>query len=170
MPDPSLTDKGRRQCLALRGMFPRHHDIDLILASPLKRCIETAVLAFGSVLCDSKRKVLLHLVPLAQEINNYPTDIGLSRKELEAEMPTLLKGSGISPSQVVFDDVSEGWNSKVTFPNSRRGSVLTVVLDWILGTSFRSDQEPSGRATSLAIQSSRIPYRTGNSWRIRALS
>jgi broad specificity phosphatase PhoE len=136
MPDPNLTDKGRRQCLAIRAMFPRHHDIDLILASPMKRCIETAVLAFGPVLADSERQLRLHLVPLAQEINNYPTDIGLSRKELEAEMPMLLKGSGISPSQIVFDDVSDGWNSKVTFLNSPQAQVLTFVLDRILGTSI----------------------------------
>ncbi|KAG8157573.1 hypothetical protein KVR01_012615 [Diaporthe batatas] len=44
--DPTLTDLGERQCLAVQRNFPYHNKITHILASPLKRTIQTAVNCF----------------------------------------------------------------------------------------------------------------------------
>jgi len=53
--DAELTENGRNQCYALRGKMDRNRQvdrlqrthIDLVVVSPLKRCLETADIIFG---------------------------------------------------------------------------------------------------------------------------
>mmetsp|Transcript_63979 Transcript_63979/g.208705 ORF Transcript_63979/g.208705 Transcript_63979/m.208705 type:complete len:392 (-) Transcript_63979:431-1606(-) len=60
--DAELTEAGRNQCYALRGKMDRnliidpHHrtHIDLVVVSPLRRCLETADIIFGPG-CSSTR-------------------------------------------------------------------------------------------------------------------
>lgn len=44
--DPTLTDLGMRQCLAVRDDFPHHEKVTHILVSPLYRTVATAVHCF----------------------------------------------------------------------------------------------------------------------------
>lgn len=44
--DPTLTDLGKRQCLAVRDEFPHHNKVSHILVSPLYRTIETGFHCF----------------------------------------------------------------------------------------------------------------------------
>jgi len=47
IPDPHLTELGREQALSLSKTYPKLFDnADVILSSPLKRTIETALLGF----------------------------------------------------------------------------------------------------------------------------
>ncbi|ODM20813.1 hypothetical protein SI65_03866 [Aspergillus cristatus] len=48
--DPLLTEHGKKQCQDLRDQFQHHEAISLVLASPLKRAIQTAAHAFPPVL------------------------------------------------------------------------------------------------------------------------
>jgi phosphohistidine phosphatase SixA len=63
-----LTAKGKSQCLALQATFKHHNDIDLVLASPLRRTVQTASLSFGPVL--AKKEVPFVLLPMLQEVSN----------------------------------------------------------------------------------------------------
>ncbi|KAF3912762.1 hypothetical protein ABW20_dc0105127 [Dactylellina cionopaga] len=44
--DPSLTDRGHEECVALAANFPYHFTITKILCSPLKRAIQTTLESF----------------------------------------------------------------------------------------------------------------------------
>ncbi|KAK9241758.1 histidine phosphatase superfamily [Lipomyces tetrasporus] len=99
--DALLTDKGKEQCFQLRDRFPYHDDISLVLASPLRRTIQTAPYAFASVLKNSN--VAFVLVPQAQEISALACDVGQERSVLEEELPNLITNELLD-----FDSVKKG--------------------------------------------------------------
>ncbi|KAJ5760397.1 hypothetical protein N7520_007553 [Penicillium odoratum] len=110
--DAHLTETGKTQCRDLRDNFPYHDEVSLILASPLRRTIQTAAHSFQPVL--EKRQVPFVLVPKAQEISKQPCDIGQDSDVLKAEIPGL-----ITPGAACFDQANldtslleDGWNSK----------------------------------------------------------
>lgn len=78
--DPDLTPLGEQQCAALRAAFPHHGRVARLVASPLRRTLNTAVAAFGAPA----------LYPLAaldvlQEVSDAPCDTGSSPARLRAE-------------------------------------------------------------------------------------
>jgi len=78
--DPFLTDKGRGQCEELCKNFPHHDKIELLMASPMKRTIQTCKYSFQPVV-DRLGKILL--VPLAQEASDESMDTGSKTQELK---------------------------------------------------------------------------------------
>jgi len=112
--DPELTTLGRQQAQLLGPAFPYSNDIGLIITSPLRRTIQTTLLAFPKVL-DKKYyakdsgngieggvEVLLDAD--LQERSALPCDTGSDRGVLEGAFPSL--------------DVSilpEGWTGKKGF-------------------------------------------------------
>lgn len=76
--DPFLTDHGVEQCKELRDTFPYHDLVDLLMASPMKRAIQTCKLSFQP--CVDRGMTIL-LVPLAQEASNEPMGKSHRRKE-----------------------------------------------------------------------------------------
>ncbi|ATY63949.1 Histidine phosphatase clade-1 [Cordyceps militaris] len=83
MPDPSLTTLGEEQS---RELAEKHGGVfegaELILASPLRRTISTALLAFKSIL-DGGRKVVAW--PELQEASDLPCDTGSDVAKLQVE-------------------------------------------------------------------------------------
>ena len=53
--DPDLTPLGKQQCAELQKKFPHHHGVDLIVSSPIRRTLYTALLSFED---DIKKKQL----------------------------------------------------------------------------------------------------------------
>ncbi|PPJ59658.1 hypothetical protein CBER1_01217 [Cercospora berteroae] len=100
--DPCLTDLGKEQCRQLKASFPKSQHIDLIVASPLKRTIQTALIAFEDVLRSNNLRVLC--LPELQETSNLPCDTGSSKEVLEKEF-------GDQP--VDLDHVTPNWECKV---------------------------------------------------------
>ena len=101
--DPTLTPLGVSQCQALCLRFPRHDKIDLLVASPMKRTLYTALVVFAPVLkAHPSMKVVA--LPQLQETSSIPCDTGSSRAELEKEF----EGCPID-----FSLVTEDWNSKI---------------------------------------------------------
>ncbi|KAK6435016.1 hypothetical protein LTR95_008799 [Oleoguttula sp. CCFEE 5521] len=78
--DPFLTPHGEEQCKNLREGFPYHDDIELLLASPMKRTIQTCRLAFKPVV-DRGQQILL--MPLAQESSRTQMDTGSTIGQIE---------------------------------------------------------------------------------------
>ncbi len=46
MRDPLLTSRGEQQSRELQKSFPYHADIDLLVSSPIRRALYTALLGF----------------------------------------------------------------------------------------------------------------------------
>jgi broad specificity phosphatase PhoE len=78
--DPLLTEKGKSQCRELCENFAYHDDIDLLLASPMKRTIQTCQISFKPAV-DRGMKILL--MPLAQESSDENMDTGSEVKDIK---------------------------------------------------------------------------------------
>lgn len=101
MHDPLLTPFGEEQCRTLQKTFP-YRNVDLIVASPLKRTIYTALLGFEEVLKNNKDLKVVGL-PELQETSDLPCDTGSSVEELAKEF----EGKPVDLSLVM-----PGWNDK----------------------------------------------------------
>ncbi|KAL1310972.1 hypothetical protein AAFC00_001192 [Neodothiora populina] len=106
--DPQITPLGIENSLLLRSQFPSHHSVDLLLASPLRRAIETALVAFEpATLAPKNLKVVC--VPDAQEATAEACDTGSEKEVIE----------GWFGDKVDVGLVKDGWNGK-------RGSLYGV--------------------------------------------
>lgn len=105
--DPLLTPTGQEQCRILSETFPKAHmdQIELVVASPLKRTIYTALLSFGPVIKQKGLKILL--LPELQETSDLPCDTGSSLEEIEKEFA----GQPIDTSLMRKLENAD-WNSK----------------------------------------------------------
>lgn len=97
--DPSLTEKGEEQCRASCKAFPYHDNIELIIVSPLRRTIQTALLVLEP---EFKRGMVALAMPDAQEVSADPCGRGSDPDTLEAEYP----------KRVDFRHVKDSWNTK----------------------------------------------------------
>lgn len=100
IPDPPLTQKGIEQCERLSEIFPFKQDVGLVLASPLKRTVQTALFGFQQTL-DEKyynsdvpgsgrpQGAQLILEPYLQAHSSRPCDTGSCQSILRLEMPHL---------------------------------------------------------------------------------
>ncbi|KAK4630452.1 hypothetical protein CLAFUW4_08615 [Fulvia fulva] len=88
--DPFLTEKGQEQCRELCSQFSEHDKIDLLMASPMKRTIQTCQTSFAPVVARG-HKILL--MPLAQESSNEPMDTGSSEEQLKDTFGDLIDTS-----------------------------------------------------------------------------
>lgn len=100
--DPDLTDYGRQQCRDLAKNFPHQEDVDLIVASPLRRTIYTALYTFESALAEKKLPPVL-AQPELQETSEWICDVGTDIEILRTEM---------TGQPVDLSHVPDGWNSK----------------------------------------------------------
>ena len=111
--DAVLTTLGHQECAALSKQFPYHGEVDLMVASPLRRTIQTAIESFGAVLARKEVPFLLH--PNAQEVSGRNCNIGFNKERLKHEVRNLFEGKdlGFDPvERMDFDLVQDGWNSK----------------------------------------------------------
>jgi broad specificity phosphatase PhoE len=99
--DPVLTPLGEAQCHTLSQTFPHHQTCDTILCSPIKRTLQTALLAFDRTL-QSRHMTILAL-PELQETSSLPCDTGSSVSDLRATFPD---------APVDWSDVPDEWTSK----------------------------------------------------------
>ncbi|KAH8165775.1 hypothetical protein CIB48_g2472 [Xylaria polymorpha] len=81
--DPSLTVKGMDQAKALGNTFPYAYHVQHIISSPMRRAVQTALLAFGPLVKHCDMKVVL--IPELQESSARPSDIGSPPQELREE-------------------------------------------------------------------------------------
>ncbi|KKZ66916.1 hypothetical protein EMCG_07412 [[Emmonsia] crescens] len=103
LPDPLLTPHGESQCRGLNAEFPHHSQIDLVVSSPLRRTLYTALLSFEDQI-ESKGLTIIAL-PEIQETSDVPCDIGSDLTLLEKEVEE--KGLPVD-----LGLVGEDWNSK----------------------------------------------------------
>lgn len=111
-----MTDLGKVQCKELQQKFPFLQDVELILASPLRRTIQTATYIFAPEL--EKRQIPIVLVPKAQVISSLACDIGHDAEVIISDAPKLIADAAPLWDASNLDTrlVDESWNSKVSLP------------------------------------------------------
>ncbi|KAI4231403.1 MAG: hypothetical protein LQ352_008406 [Teloschistes flavicans] len=100
MHDPALTPHGENQCLNLRSSFPYHSSVKLLVCSPLRRTIQTTLLAFEP---EASRGVPCIALPEIQETSDLPCDTGSKLSEIMKDF---------KDQPVDFSLVPDDWNSK----------------------------------------------------------
>ncbi|KFZ22607.1 hypothetical protein V502_02872 [Pseudogymnoascus sp. VKM F-4520 (FW-2644)] len=120
--DPELTHLGSQQAEILRRKFPYSDKVGLVITSPLRRTIQTTLLAFTNVLDKSYYDegtgkgidggTGLVLDPDLQERSSLPCDTGSDRRALEIAFPSL-----------DFSTLQPGWLSKEGFYSSDDNAV-----------------------------------------------
>lgn len=113
--DPLLTGTGKAQCKELQKEFPFLRNVEVVLASPLRRTIQTAAYVFAPEL--EARQLPIVLVPNAQEISHLTCDLGYEAAITKGEAPKLIADVAPSYDAANLDMalVDESWNSKVGF-------------------------------------------------------
>jgi broad specificity phosphatase PhoE len=81
--DPLLTPFGQQQCQELQQNFPHHENAELIVASPLRRTLYTALLSFASTIKNKNLTVVA--LPETQETSALPCDTGNPVQDLKQE-------------------------------------------------------------------------------------
>ena len=126
MLDPELTPLGEVQCANLCSLLAeqqKHENIGLIVSSPLRRAIQTALVAFKP-LVDRGYKVLA--LPGIQEVSDQPGDTGSDLAVIQAQLENM---------PIDWSMVEPGWNIKVrdcSFVSDR--VLLIIVLGREMGT------------------------------------
>lgn len=101
IPDPYLTPTGKEQCTALRAEFPHHDRLTHLVASPMRRTLQTCEQSFRPAV-DAGLKVVAQ--PLVQEVSTLPCDTGSEPEVLAAEFGSWADLAG----------VPRGWNDKTS--------------------------------------------------------
>ena len=86
LPDPELTPLGEEQARALTTRFPGLANVELIVSSPLRRTIQTALLAFP-VKLEAGMQVLA--LPEVQEASELICDTGSPLPDIKAKFDGL---------------------------------------------------------------------------------
>jgi hypothetical protein len=104
---------GKDQCWKLKESFPFHDDVEVVMASPLRRAIQTAIYSFAPVL--RKSAVQLVLVPQAQEISADPCDTGLEPEQLKSLLQIITDDEKVEfdSDRTDYSILAPGWNNKV---------------------------------------------------------
>jgi hypothetical protein len=87
--DPLLTGLGKQQALTASRLLLEHRAAPtLLVSSPLKRTIQSSLLAFSFLFADTAQTTvpLLLLHPDLQELNSVPCDTGVARVELQHQV------------------------------------------------------------------------------------
>ena len=131
--DATLTELGKAQCLRLKNESTMHNVTSVVMSSPHRRAIQTAVLAFGPTL--SRPEVPFEIVPNAQEVSGLTCNIGYPRDELEQEIFKLFSNQDVrfDLQKLDYSQVETGWNSKVS-TETYQSSVETHLLKFILSS------------------------------------
>jgi len=110
--DPDLSELGRQQCQSLKAhllpRIPTELDVGLILVSPMRRTIQTALLALGPLI-ESGVPIVAHAG--WQENSDKPCDTGTPIPALQAEFPQI-DFSAVDP---VFPDKTSPAGARYAF-------------------------------------------------------
>ena len=101
-----MTPLGRKQAASLPSRIPQlEQEVDLVVTSPLKRTLQTTLLAWEPAVKRLGIESVICL-PEAQECNDFPCDTGSSREQLEQDP----EFDGLDLSRLTSD-----WTSKTDF-------------------------------------------------------
>ena len=134
--DARLTDKGQQQCRALAATIPHERpylfQTELVVTSPLTRCIQTTLLSLEPVLNHKNRgddELPVVANEMVRETVNYNCDRRRSVAELAKEHPVV----DFSHIETEHDPVWEHYEARLgdhqAYPGHRESAELHVVAD-----------------------------------------
>jgi broad specificity phosphatase PhoE len=151
IPDPELTTEGMVQSGALRRDFPHNDKIGLIITSPLRRSIQTTLLAFADVIDERHYRTVeggggggvpggvdLVLDPYLQETGGEPCNTGSDRARLKTQWPKLDYSKLLSPWPLKEGDFSSD-EAAVTSRAKKVRHDFKKKIDTLSGNSTRKD-------------------------------
>ena len=101
IPDPPLTEMSTQQSIKLNEDFPYHRNVGLMITSPLRRTLQTAIIGFST--CLNGGTARLSLEPEIQAHSSRPCDTCSTVECLQIEFPDLpwseLDLGGIYPAK-----------------------------------------------------------------------
>ncbi|KAI0104676.1 histidine phosphatase superfamily [Nemania sp. FL0031] len=107
--DPSLTFTGTHQAMMLGSTYPYKGKVREIISSPMRRAIQTGLIAFGSIM--EQEDLTLVLVPELQETSARPSDTGSPASELREEFGDVLDLSFLAEGWW-YEDASTTYGSR----------------------------------------------------------
>ncbi|KAI0007563.1 phosphoglycerate mutase-like protein [Xylariaceae sp. FL0662B] len=129
--DPDLSEEGRKQCAELAVSFPHTDKITHLVSSPMRRAINSCLLAFPTVVSKQKITLLPELTEEGSQMSDFGSDISVLLKDF---------GEGVDAN-----GVPGHWN-KLT-PTSRSAYNLekiegrtTAGREWLADLAFFSPQ------------------------------
>jgi broad specificity phosphatase PhoE len=141
--DPELTKSGCQEAVRLGQRFPDSETIGVILSSPLRRTLQTTLLAFPNALdkryFDGPHSqgieggATLIVDPAAQERSDLPCDTGSDRPTLE-EISPLLDFSDLPNDWQLKTGINSAGDDAVRARASRLRQRLGRLLDSLLHT------------------------------------
>jgi broad specificity phosphatase PhoE len=99
IPDPDLTPVGQEQCANLRAAFPYHDRLTHLIASPMRRTLQTCISTFGD---GPRAPYPIIALDTLQELADLPADTGSNKDKVAAEFG----------DKADLSRVREGWNEK----------------------------------------------------------
>jgi len=118
LPDPLLSPKGEMQASRLPG-YGELMGYDLIVVSPLRRAVQTALIAFGE-----RPPCRVVLLPLHAERVKHHCDEGVSKSELAATFPCVASWEG-------FEELPELWSPTVGNDEDWISKRVAPFLAWL---------------------------------------
>ncbi|KAG4433066.1 hypothetical protein IFR05_011460 [Cadophora sp. M221] len=101
--NPSLTPHGRAEALDLLSRFPYMHLLTHILTSPLRRALETTILALEPAIRNG-----IHPIIIAEL-----REVGMGKSSTGTDISTVLKKLGELGELVMTDTLQPGWEFNV---------------------------------------------------------
>ncbi|KAI2467261.1 histidine phosphatase superfamily [Annulohypoxylon bovei var. microspora] len=172
--DPYLTTVGLAQCALIQRSFTS--DIDIVIASPMKRAIQTAIFCFAPVLKSGTKRILL--VPELQEAGSEACNVGSPPNDLVKEFGNVIDASrlgkiwhrdgggdsslalasrSIVARKAIKDIIS---NYKTTAPNQKNINVVVVSHGRFIPYLTQDFVGPTAQMTSLLQMWPNTGYRS----------
>lgn len=150
--DPSLTPRGVEQSKLFCEHFPYHDATELLCASPLRRTVQTASLAFAP---EVQRGLKILAVADAQEATDAPSDTGSDKTRLVSEFGDLLDVSLLRDAW--YEKVGENGTDQAalrerarrlrSFLRQRPESVVVLVSHGAFAHYITEHVDPEGHQT-----------------------
>lgn len=164
--DPGLTERGLEECRNLSERFPYHSSIDLIVSSPLRRALHTALCSFQPAIA---RGIKIVALPELQETSDIVCDEGSEKSDLEREFADAKGPSG--ENVVDLGLLYEGWWVKVSLLTNRHYRNLWVdrcffrIKERQIRTDFQRSHHPRQDGQTMAEGTPGRGDRGGGTWR-----
>ncbi|KAI1457864.1 histidine phosphatase superfamily [Annulohypoxylon moriforme] len=157
IPDPYLTTLGLTQCVQVQRIF--RQDIDIIIASPMKRTIQTALFCFGQAIRDGSKNIIL--VPDLQEVGRDPCNTGSPPNVLVEEFGNVIDASRLGDSW--YTEGSSTNNTDILDRAVRARQAIATIID-----EYKAGKPNLGNINVAIVSHGRfIQYLTGDFVRYR---
>ncbi|KAI0384837.1 histidine phosphatase superfamily [Hypomontagnella monticulosa] len=109
--DPYLTTLGLQQCMEVQRTYPEIIPcVDLLVSSPMKRCIETALLCFEPSISQKQGKHAIYLRDQLQEVGSKLFNTGSPWNELQSEFGAIISNRYLPNNNWFLDTNGQSLN------------------------------------------------------------